>query len=59
MDIEFAKERETKNTVRFTEQSDAPVIGTLYIQRLALKQMGYVDGNVIKITLQNVQTQEE
>jgi len=38
--IEFAKERETKNTIRYQEQGDAPMIGTLYIQKLALKSIG-------------------
>ena len=34
--IQFAKEKSTKNTVKFTEvqtQGEAPVVGTLYIQK--------------------------
>ena len=34
--IEFQKEKDTKNTVKFTEvqtQGEAPVVGTLYVQK--------------------------
>jgi len=34
--IEFEKEKDTKNTVKFAEvqtQSEAPVIGALYVQK--------------------------
>lgn len=34
--ITFKLEKETKNTYRYTEASDEPVIGTLYIQKSAL-----------------------
>lgn len=36
----FARERETKNTIRFTEEVDEgsePVIGTLYVQKVAVR----------------------
>jgi len=33
--IEFRFERETKRTYRFMEDSDDPVVGTLYIQQSA------------------------
>ena len=38
----FEYERETKNTVRLTEveTDDAPVVGTLYLQRHAFKKLG-------------------
>lgn len=39
----FVRERETKNTVRFAEQENEegpPVIGTVYIQKYALKRLG-------------------
>jgi len=42
--VEFVQERETKNTVRFQEQEsprgDPPVIGTLYLQKWALRRLG-------------------
>ena len=34
--IEFEKEKDTKNTVKFAEvqtQGEAPVVGTLYVQK--------------------------
>lgn len=36
--VEFAMERETKNTVRYEEQTSGqpPAIGTLYVQKWAL-----------------------
>jgi len=36
--LTFALERETKNTVRYAEQTDGkpPAIGTLYVQKWAL-----------------------
>ncbi len=38
----FDRERETKNTVRFEERvgDDPPIIGTLYIQKWALRRLG-------------------
>lgn len=40
--ITFEKEKETKNTIRFSEkvEDSPPVIGTLYVQKWALKQIG-------------------
>ena len=42
--VEFVKERETKNTVRFQEVEDAngepPAIGTLYLQKWVLRRLG-------------------
>ncbi len=34
--VEFTKEKDTKNTVRFAEvqtQGEAPIIGSLYVQK--------------------------
>ena len=38
----FEYERETKNTVRLTEveTDEAPIIGTLYIQKHTFKKLG-------------------
>jgi hypothetical protein len=41
--VAFAKERETKNTVRFEEEpreGSEPAIGTLYVQKQALLELG-------------------
>jgi len=40
--IRFELERETKNTIRYTEAPDAgqpPRVGTLYVQKWALGQL--------------------
>lgn len=44
--VVFIRERETKNTVVFTEATDeAPLIGTLYVQKWALKKLT-ADGSI-------------
>ena len=44
LEVEFRRERETKNTIRFeeveSETGDPPVIGTLYLQKWAVKRLG-------------------
>lgn len=53
--VTFAMERETKNTVRFTEvlqgKMTNPVVGTIYIQKDALKAKGWEDGKGITIDI--------
>lgn len=53
--LSFTFERETKNTIRFAEQLadslDTPVLGTIYVSKHALKEMGYATGNTITMTL--------
>jgi len=57
MEVVFDVERETKNTVRFQENmeqassEDTPKIGTLYVQKSTLKQLGYKDGSQLIVTL--------
>lgn len=54
--INFLQERITKNTVRFQEQPqsdlDVPAIGTLYVQKAKLAQIGYKEGDTLTITLE-------
>ncbi len=40
--VSFVKDKDTKSTVRFQEETgeDAPKIGTLYVQKHALNQLG-------------------
>lgn len=42
--VKFDKERETKNTIRFTERDNdeglPQMIGTLYLQKFAVKKLG-------------------
>ena len=53
--ITLTAEKETKNTVRFTEVLEGkltnPVIGTLYIPKETLKTMGWEEGDDITIDL--------
>lgn len=54
--VRFTPEKVTKNTVRFTEElesdMDVPVIGTLYVQKTALKGLGYTGEGTIVVTLE-------
>ena len=48
--IEFQKEKDTKNTVKFAEvqtQGEAPVVGTLYVQKWFVG-----DANRLKVTIE-------
>jgi hypothetical protein len=45
----FTYERDTKNKVRFTEDGDEPVIGTLYMTKQAYKSLGEPNSIVVKI----------
>jgi hypothetical protein len=53
MVVEFVKERETKNTIRFQEvdnpEGEPPVIGTLYVQKWVLKRLGDPDRIAVAI----------
>lgn len=55
MELTFAFERETKNTIRFTEQVadqlDTPQIGTVYVAKAALKSLGWKQGNTLKVNI--------
>lgn len=50
----LTKEKETKNTVRFqeVEGDQPPVVGTVYVQKYAVKKLG--DPERIKITIEKV-----
>ena len=56
-EIKFTMEKETKNTVRFTEVLEGkltnPAIGTIYIPKETLKTMGWKDGDDISIDISN------
>ena len=50
---DFVQDRETKNTVKFDEQSaEAPIIGALYIQKHALRKLGYTPEDSITVTIE-------
>ncbi len=54
--LTFAFERETKNTIRFSEQVadqlDTPQIGTIYVAKAALKTMGWKQGNTLTMSIE-------
>ena len=53
--VNFEVEKVTKNTIRFTEKLEsefsAPVIGTLYVPKSTLGQIGYADGKTLCVSL--------
>lgn len=55
MEIKFEMEKETKNTIRFKEvvggPLDTPNIGTIYIPKATLKQIGYEPGTQLIVEL--------
>lgn len=53
MKIRFVKERETKNTHRFQEmieENETAVVGTLYVQKSALEELGFPENLELEIT---------
>lgn len=55
MEVKMMMEKATKNTIRFTEmlenELDAPKIGTVYIPKATLGQIGWSEGKTILINL--------
>jgi len=47
--IEFKVEKETKNTIRYQEDSDDPIIRTLYIQKKTAKELGNPEKLIVTI----------
>lgn len=55
MKLNFVPEKETKNTIRFQEDTfdtDNITIGSLYVQKHALKNMGWKHGDTLTITIE-------
>jgi hypothetical protein len=50
--IQLEKERETKNTVRYAEASEEPKLGTLYVPKATLAEIG--DPKSIRVTVEAV-----
>jgi len=55
MEVIFERERETKNTIRFAEviTDSPPRIGTLYIQKWTVKQLG--SPTKVKVILEGIE----
>lgn len=55
MKVTFDIERMTKNTIRFsevlTDALDVPKVGTIYVPKTTLKEIGYAEGKQLVIDL--------
>lgn len=51
MSMRFEFEKETKGTIRYREISEDPVIGTVYIKKAKLKELGLTGKEAIKISI--------
>ena len=55
MKVIFEVEKDTKSTIRFKEADigplDTPKVGTIYVPKASLKEIGYVEGQRLEITL--------
>lgn len=52
MTHEYSADRETKNTVKFRPLTDNAAITAPYIEKSALKELGYEPGDTIIITIE-------
>ncbi len=55
MKAKFIKDRETKNTWRYQEMADPPMVGTLYIKKYALKQNFTQVPEYVEVTIEEVE----
>ena len=55
MKVTFKMEKATKNTIRFQEalenELDAPKVGTLYIPKVTLKELGWSEGKAVTVDI--------
>lgn len=55
IELVFTMEKATKNTIRFTEKVDGtldtPTLGTIYVPKATLKQMGWDESKQLKVTI--------
>lgn len=53
--VNFEMEKDTKNTIRFKEvvggPLDTPKVGTIYVPKLTLKEIGYEVGKQLTMEL--------
>lgn len=54
--LNFAMEKDTKNTIRFAEQVadelDVQKVGNIYVNKSALKELGWQRGNTLKVSIE-------
>lgn len=55
MKLRFEMEKPTKNTIKFKEltesELDAPKAGTIYLQKTALKELGWAEGKKLELEI--------
>jgi hypothetical protein len=55
MEIIFTMDKETKNTIRFTEvlenEFDEPKVGTLYVQKTTLDELEWEEGMRLSVNI--------
>lgn len=58
MTIRMTMEKATKNTIRFTEvlesELDAPKLGTVYVPKSTLGELGWKEGDTLEISVDAV-----
>lgn len=56
MKVIFTMEKATKNTIRFAEklehELDAPKIGTIYVPKATLGEIGWTEDNALEVSLE-------
>ena len=48
--VTFSFERDTKTTKRYSENSDEPIVGTLYLKNKAVAELGNPDA--VRVTIE-------
>lgn len=51
MTVIMYEEKQTKNTVRFTEDSETPKLGTIYVPKTTLQELGYKSGMALHVAM--------
>ena len=51
--VVMKQDKETKHTIRFTEEGDAPYVGTIYVPKATLvRELDWKPGQNLKLTLE-------
>ena len=49
--MKFIKDKVTKGAIRFREESDNPIIGTLYVRKERLKELGLEGAETVEVEI--------